>query len=121
MEKRVIEKESYNLKATKNKKNEEAEEKLNNPGTNFFILIYMHIYRKRLLTGTLPVNNSLLTGTLPVNNSLLTGTVPANKSLLTGTVPVNKSLLTGTVPVHNSILTGTISVNIRRERSCTVR
>ena len=40
MVKRVIEKESYNLKATKDKKNEEAEEKLNNPGTKFFILMH---------------------------------------------------------------------------------
>ena len=40
---------------------------------------------KRLLTGTVPVNNSLLTGTVPVNNFLLTGTVPVNNSLLTGT------------------------------------
>ena len=31
--------------------------------------------RKRLLTGTVPVNNFLLTGTVPVNNSLLTGTL----------------------------------------------
>ena len=51
---------------------------------------------KRLLTGTVPVNNSLLTGTVPVNNFLLTGTVPVNNFLLTGTVPVNNSLLTGT-------------------------
>ena len=27
-------------------------------------------FGKRLLTGTVPVNNSLLTGTVPVNNSL---------------------------------------------------
>ena len=59
--------------------------------------------RKRLLTGTLPVNNSLLTGTVPVNNSLLTRTVPVNKSLSTGTVPVNKSLLTGTFEVDDSL------------------
>ena len=64
--------------------------------------------RKRLLTGTLPVNNSLLTGTVPVNYSLLTGTVPVNYSLLTGMVPVNKSLLTGTVPVNSLLLTGTL-------------
>ena len=31
--------------------------------------------RKRLLTGTVPVNNFLLTGTVRVNNSLLTGTL----------------------------------------------
>ena len=42
-------------------------------------------YRERLLTGTIPVNNSLLTGNVRVNNFLLTGTVPVNKSLLTGT------------------------------------
>ena len=42
-------------------------------------------FKKRLLTGTIPVNNSLLTGTVPVNNFLLTGTVPVDKSLLTGT------------------------------------
>ena len=36
------------------------------------------LIRKRLLTGTLPANNSLLTGTVPANNLLFTGTVPAN-------------------------------------------
>ena len=35
MEKRVIEKESYNLKATKDEKNVETEAKLTDLGTNF--------------------------------------------------------------------------------------
>ena len=43
---------------------------------------------------------------------LLTGTVPVNNSLLTWTVPVNNSLLTQTVPVINSLLTGTWSLSI---------
>ena len=46
---------------------------------------FMIDLRMKLLTGTVPVNNSLLTGTVPVNNFLLTGTVPVNNSLLTGT------------------------------------
>ena len=53
-------------------------------------------FRKRLLTGTLPVNDSLLTGTVPVNTFLLTGTVSDNYFLLTGTVPFKYFLLTGT-------------------------
>ena len=52
--------------------------------SNFFL-------RKRLLTGTLPVNNSFLTRIVPAKKSLLTGTVPVNNSLLTGTLSVNKS------------------------------
>ena len=39
---------------------------------NIYFSFGRYIYRKRLLTGTLPVNNSLLTGIVPVNNSLLT-------------------------------------------------
>ena len=46
---------------------------------------------KRLLTGTLPVNNSLMTGTVPVNNFLLTGTVRVNYFLLTGNLRANSS------------------------------
>ena len=46
-------------------------------------------FKKRLLTGTLPVNNSLLTGTVLVNNSLLTGIVRVINSLLTVTRQVN--------------------------------
>ena len=41
---------------------------------------------KRLLTGTVPVNNSVLTGTVPINNSLLEGTVTVNNLLLTRTI-----------------------------------
>ena len=51
---------------------------------NIFCYAY-HLWMK-LLTETVPVNNSLLTGTVPVNNSQLTGTVPVNNSLLTGTL-----------------------------------
>ena len=53
--------------------------------------------RKRLFTGTVPVNKAYLTGTVPVNKAYLTGTVPVNKVYLTGTVPVNKAYLTGTL------------------------
>ena len=38
-------------------------------------LDFLIIYRKSLVTGTVPVNNFLFTGTVPVNNSLLTGTI----------------------------------------------
>ena len=38
-------------------------------------------FRKRLLTGTLLVNNSLLTGTVPANKSLSTGTFQVDESL----------------------------------------
>ena len=37
--------------------------------------LYILNIRKKLLTGTVQVNNFLLTGTVPVNNSLLTGTL----------------------------------------------
>ena len=40
MEKRIIEKESYNFKATNDEKNVETEEKLTNLGTNFYILMH---------------------------------------------------------------------------------
>ena len=63
----------------------------------------------------------LLTGTLPVNKSLLTGTVTVNKFLLTGIIVVNNFLLTGTVLVHNFLLTGTIRVNNPIERSCSTK
>jgi hypothetical protein len=36
---------------------------------------FCDIIRKRLVTGTIPVNNSVLTGTFPVNNSSLAVTV----------------------------------------------
>ena len=67
----------------------------------------------RLLTGTLPVNNSLLTGTVPVNNSLLTGTVPGNNILLTRILQVNNSLLTGTISQRK----GVVMVNQCRQKS----
>ena len=40
MEKRIIEKESYNFKATNDEKNVETEEKLKDLGTNFYILMH---------------------------------------------------------------------------------
>ena len=42
--------------------------------------------RKRLFTGTVPVNKKHLTGIVPANNEHLTSTVPVNKEHLTGTL-----------------------------------
>ena len=70
-------------------------------GLNFFLGPTSFLW-KRLLTGTLPVNNYLLTGTVPANKSLLTGTVSVNNSLLTGIIPVNNYFWTTTIPIDLS-------------------
>ena len=44
--------------------------------------IYINLnIRKRLFTGTVPVNKEHLAGTVPVNKEHLTGTVPVNKKI----------------------------------------
>ena len=50
-----------------------------------YIISIINLIRKRLFTGTVPVNKEHLTGTAPVNKEHLTGTVPVNKKHLTGT------------------------------------
>ena len=77
-------------------------------------------FRKRLLTRTLPVNNSLLTGTVLVNNSLLTRTTLVNNSLLTATTknPIERIcsgkyiLIDRNCAVDNFILTTILLVGI---------
>ena len=51
-------------------------------------IVPKHVFflRKRLFTGTVPVNKEHLTGTVPVNKEHLTGTVPVNKKHLTDTL-----------------------------------
>ena len=44
------------------------------------------LYRKRLFTGTVPVNKKHLTGSVPLNKEQLTGAVPVNKKHITGTL-----------------------------------
>ena len=44
------------------------------------------IIRKRLFTGTVPVNKKHPTGTVPVNKEQVTSTVPVIKKHLTGTL-----------------------------------
>ena len=49
---------------------------------------------------------------------LSTGTVPVNRKHLTVTVHVNKEHLTGTVPMNKEHLSGTLSVFWGMERKC---
>ena len=51
-----------------------------------YFLVCIIFLRKRLFTGTVPVNNEHLTCKVPVNKKQLTGTVPVNKKHLTGTL-----------------------------------
>ena len=53
---------------------------------NYILFKFKFLLRKRLFTGTVPVNKEHLTGIVPVNKEQLTGTVPVNKEHLTGTL-----------------------------------
>ena len=55
-----------------------------------FIIVLVFIKRKRLFTGTVPINKIYPIGTVTVNKSYPTDTVPVNLNYPTGTVPVNK-------------------------------
>ena len=112
--------ETSSSSSSRTRKCEMSNAKCKNSKKNFVWITRLYL-RKRLLTGTLLVNNSLLTGTVPVNISLLTETVLVNNTLLTQTVPVNNFLLTQILLVNKTVLTGTIRVNNPTERSCSVK